>query len=553
MLRLALLLLCSILPLHADPKRPLNVLFCFADDWGRYASAYTAADGKGAIHDLIHTPNIDRVAREGALFRHAFVNAPSCTPCRSALLSGRHFFSTGRGAILQGAYWDSTIPSFPLLLRDAGHHIGETFKVWSPGDPTDAPFGTGRYAYEKHGNRFNGFSKNASALVASGTPFPDASRQLLDGIGTNFDEFLAARPGNSPWFYWFGPTNVHRSWKQGSGKALWNIDPDRFKGRIPPHLPDVPATREDFSDYFGEIQAFDAAIGILLNRLESSGQIDNTLVVISGDHGMPGMPRGKCNLYDFGTAVALVARFPGRPGNRIIDDFTSLMDLAPTFLEAAGLPLPQASTAALSSRSSTLTNPVSSTPPATTSSPAANATSPTPATSPSPAPNAPSAPPTISTSATSPPTAGPWAIPRPPTPPISPPPTSSPLTPTSPSQTWTPAPPKHGSSSTAVSPNGRDSTISPSPNAPPKNSTISAKTPPNSSISPTIQPTPPPKIPSPASSSTPSAPPATRVSPATGSPSNALPSPTSQPRAALAESPCALHHFSSPSLSPPSL
>ena len=340
MLRLALFLLCSLLPLHADPKRPLNVLFCFADDWGRYASAYAAADGKGTIHELIHTPNIDRIAREGALFRHAFVNAPSCTPCRSALLSGRHFFSTGRGAILQGAYWDSTIPSFPLLLRDAGHHIGETFKVWSPGDPTDAPFGTGRYAYEKHGNRFNGFSKNASALVASGTPFPDASRQLLDGIGTNFDEFLAARPANSPWFYWFGPTNVHRSWKQGSGKALWNIDPDRFKGRIPPHLPDVPATREDFSDYFGEIQAFDAAIGVLLNRLESSGQIDNTLVVISGDHGMPGMPRGKCNLYDFGTAVALVARFPGRPGNRIIDDFTSLMDLAPTFLEAAGLPLP---------------------------------------------------------------------------------------------------------------------------------------------------------------------------------------------------------------------
>ena len=340
MLRLALLLLCSLLPLHADPKRPLNVLFCFADDWGRYASAYAAADGKGSIHELIHTPNIDRVAREGALFRHAFVNAPSCTPCRSALLSGRHFFSTGRGAILQGAYWDSTIPSFPLLLRDAGHHIGETFKVWSPGDPTDAPFGTGRYAYEKHGNRFNGFSKNASALVAAGTPFPDASRQLLHGIGTNLDEFLAARPPNSPWFYWFGPTNVHRSWKQGSGKALWNIDPDRFKGRIPPHLPDVPATREDFSDYFGEIQAFDAAIGILLNRLESSGQLDNTLVVISGDHGMPGMPRGKCNLYDFGTAVALVARFPGRPGNRIIDDFTSLMDLAPTFLEAAGLPLP---------------------------------------------------------------------------------------------------------------------------------------------------------------------------------------------------------------------
>jgi arylsulfatase A-like enzyme len=124
----------------ADASRP-NILFVFADDWGRYASCYAGVDGRPSINDVIKTPNIDRVAREGVIFRNAFVNAPSCTPCRSALLSGQYFFRTGRGAILQGATWDTTIPSFPLLMHDEGYHIGKTSKVWSPGSPADAPFG----------------------------------------------------------------------------------------------------------------------------------------------------------------------------------------------------------------------------------------------------------------------------------------------------------------------------------------------------------------------------------------------------------------------------
>src|SRR3954464_714234 len=86
-----------------------NILFCFADDWGRYASCYAGLDGRPTMSDIVTTPNIDRIAREGILFRHAFVTAPSCTPCRSSLLSGQYFFRTGRGAILQGARWDPAI------------------------------------------------------------------------------------------------------------------------------------------------------------------------------------------------------------------------------------------------------------------------------------------------------------------------------------------------------------------------------------------------------------------------------------------------------------
>src|SRR5688572_10384596 len=112
----------------ADAKRP-NILFVFADDWGRFASAYAKIDGPGTINDAIQTPNFDRLAREGVLFRRAFVSAPSCTPCRSALISGQHFWRTGRASILRGAIWDGSQPAFPLLLREAGYHIGETYKV----------------------------------------------------------------------------------------------------------------------------------------------------------------------------------------------------------------------------------------------------------------------------------------------------------------------------------------------------------------------------------------------------------------------------------------
>ena len=317
-----------------------NILFCFADDWGRYAGAYAAIEGAGSLHALLRTPNIDRVAREGVLFRRAFVNAPSCTPCRSALLSGRHFFATGRGAILQGAYWDGSVPAFPMLLAESGHHVGETWKVWSPGDPGDAPFGAGRFAYEKHGGRFNNFSENVTKMVAGGREFAAARDELLGGVRENFREFLTAREATRPWLYWFGPTNVHRAWQQGSGKALWGIDPETFRGRIPAHLPDVETVREDFADYFGEIQAFDAAVGVLLAELEARGEMEKTLIVISGDHGMPGMPLGKCNLHDFGVGVSLMARWPGGTGGRVVDDFVSLMDLAPTFLEASGVALP---------------------------------------------------------------------------------------------------------------------------------------------------------------------------------------------------------------------
>ena len=314
-----------------------NIVFAFADDWGRYASAYRNQPGEGTIHELIETPNFDRVAEEGALFLNAHVPAPSCTPCRSSILTGRYFWQTGLGAILSGARWDESIPSYPLILEENGYHIGYTYKVWSPGLTQNAPYGGERTAYESAGIRFNSFSEEVTARPA-GQTIAAPKQELFDEVRDNFDSFLDARPDDTPFCYWWGPTNTHRTWERGSGKELWDLDPDDLKGRMPAFLPDVHDIREDFNDYFGECVAFDTGLGVIIDRLEAIGELDNTLIVVSGDHGIPGFPRAKCNLYDIGTQVALAVRWPEKvqPG-RVVTDFVNLMDLAPTFLDAAGV------------------------------------------------------------------------------------------------------------------------------------------------------------------------------------------------------------------------
>lgn len=335
-----LLCLLALTTFATAADKPLNILFLFADDWGRYASVYAEHEKFPSPNQVVKTPNIDRIAREGALFRRAYVNAPSCTPCRSALLSGRYFFNTGRAAILNGAIWDMAIPSFPLLLKDQGYHIGKAFKVWSPGDPADAPFGQQAHAYQKSGGRCNQFSQNVDKLMKAGVAVEAAKQQIYDEVHGNFASFLAARPKGAPFLFWHGPTNVHRKWVKGSGQAQWGINPDDLKGKLPKHLPDVPEMREDFGSYLGEIQAFDAQVGVIVKQVEEAGELDNTVIVISGDHGAPGFPGGKCNLYDFGVGVTLAVRWPGQPGGRYIDDFVNLMDLAPTFMEIGGAKIP---------------------------------------------------------------------------------------------------------------------------------------------------------------------------------------------------------------------
>ena len=175
------------------PNRP-NIFFFFADDWGRYASIYKSFGPNAALR----TPVMDRFAREGVRFNNAHVTAPSCTPCRSSLLSGQYFYRTGRGAILQGARWDPEIPSYPLLLEKAGYHIGYTYKVWSPGSPVDAPYGGKAREYAPAGKRFCGFSQNATKMVQSGKTAEQAKTELCAEGMKNFEAFLATVKPESP-------------------------------------------------------------------------------------------------------------------------------------------------------------------------------------------------------------------------------------------------------------------------------------------------------------------------------------------------------------------
>ena len=330
-------------PEDSSAKTRPHIVMAFADDWGKYASIYGTIS-PGELHDVISTPHFDEVATDGILFTNAFVSAPSCTPCRSSLLTGQHFWRCGRGSILQGAIWDGSIPSYPLELEKSGYRIGHTYKVWSPGSPADAPHGGSARKYQKHGGKFNGFSQYAMRQ----NNHEQAKQELLNEVRQNVRSFLDSDEdqkldGNQPICYWLGPTNTHRKWIAGSGKELWGIDPDSLRGKLPPYLPDVPVVREDFADYLGEVMAFDAGLGVLIEELKRVGIYDETLLVVSGDHGVPGVSRGKCNLYDFGTQVPLAIRWPnGIKGNsRVVDDLVSLPDLAPTFVQSAGVETPE--------------------------------------------------------------------------------------------------------------------------------------------------------------------------------------------------------------------
>lgn len=321
-------------PLAMAAEKP-NIVLLFADDLGRYASSYS--DPKlPSPNDVVKTPVFDRIAAEGARFDNAFVSAPSCTPSRGALFTGRHFFRNGSFSQLHSRWTkgapdpSDAIVGMPVTMQNAGYHIGWSHKWHIP----ERLMGGKRNHYAPAGQRISSFSEVVSN-------HPEARDKIFGEVRKNFRAFLADRKDGQPFFYSFNPTNTHRTWVRGSGKALWGINPDSLKGKLPPFLPDNEVVREDMADYLGEVMAFDAACGVIIQELGNMGELDNTLVAISGDHGAPGFPRGKCNVHDFGSAVPLALRWPARIGaGRVVKAPVSLIDLAPTFLAAAGTESP---------------------------------------------------------------------------------------------------------------------------------------------------------------------------------------------------------------------
>ncbi|MEM9478303.1 MAG: sulfatase [Verrucomicrobiota bacterium] len=329
-----LCLLLAALPLASFGAERPNILMLFADDLGRYASAYADPENPSP-NDIVSTPFFDWVAKEGALGLNAFVSAPSCTPSRAAMVSGRHFFRNGSCSQLHHKWYGdeeldpwNEVEGYGKLLAKAGYHVGLTHKD----HVMNKQFGE---AYNKAGRKVNKFSQT----VYEEKDFAAAKEALYEECRKNFANFLKSRKEGQPFLYSFHPTNPHRKWIKGSGKELWGLDPDDLKGKMPPFLPDVHEIREDLADYMGEGMAFDKCCEILVEELKKIGELDNTLIVVSGDHGAPGFPRGKTNVYDFGARVLFAARWPGKiKAGQVISKPISLTDVAPTFVAAAGLP-----------------------------------------------------------------------------------------------------------------------------------------------------------------------------------------------------------------------
>jgi N-sulfoglucosamine sulfohydrolase len=343
--RLAIFLAFLTTPCAFTAAERPNILFFFADDWGRYASVYADTDNP-SLNDVISTPNIDRVAREGVLFRNAFVPVASCGPCgpcRASLATGRYFWNCGSSAFLNGkaSNWKghnnpfTTLPRFVDLLREDGYYVRKSRKTFAfdPSPPGPGARTVPLVEYQRYG-LYAGTADNESEKFRR-------HGEVLAHPRTEMKRVLAGCPKGSPFFFVYGSINAHRPYMPDSGSRLWNIDPDRLKGLIPGFLPDVEDVRRDFSDYLGEVQALDAMLGVMLDELESSGQLDNTVVVLSGDHGIPGIPRGKTNCYDLAIRAPLMARYPKQiMKGRYVDDFVSVMDIGPTLLELAGVDVP---------------------------------------------------------------------------------------------------------------------------------------------------------------------------------------------------------------------
>ena len=292
-------------------KRP-NILFMIADDWGLHAGAYGTK--------WLSTPNFDRVAKEGVLFTHCFTSNPKCSPCRATILTGRNSWQL-KEAVNHYSIFPKDFPVYPQVLEQAGYFVGMTGKGWGPGD------------YKSTGWPHNPAGKEWQERKLQP---PQRAIGPNDYAG-NFEAFLAARPKNTPFCFWLGAQEPHRDYDQGAGERAGR---DLKSVTLPKYFPDHRTVRSDMLDYALEVEWFDKHVGRALESLEAAGELENTIVVVTSDHGMP-FPRVKGQLYEHAFHVPLAIRWgAGMKGGRVVDDFINFRDVAPTFYEAARVSSP---------------------------------------------------------------------------------------------------------------------------------------------------------------------------------------------------------------------
>ena len=310
-----LLFLSLILPLVAPAKaagRP-NILFAIADDWGPHAGAYGTP--------WVKTPAFDRIANQGLLFQNAYTPMAKCAPSRAIVLTGRHLWQLEEAGN-HLAVFPPKFKSWPEVLMEKGWHVGLTGKGWGPGTANDA---TGK------------------PRQITGRPYqqrkaqPPASGMANTDYAANFTDFLDAAPPDAPWCFWYGSFEPHRGYEYQSGANKGGKKPGDID-RVPAYWPDNETVRHDMLDYALEVEHADQHLARMIAELEKRGQLDNTIIIVTSDHGMP-FPRVKGYAYHDSNHIPLAIRWPGgmkKPG-RVISDFVDFSDIAATVLDVAGI------------------------------------------------------------------------------------------------------------------------------------------------------------------------------------------------------------------------
>jgi arylsulfatase A-like enzyme len=308
--------LCMVTSVSAQEKqsRP-NILVILSDDHSaRVTGCYGNKD--------VRTPNIDKLAGKGMRFDRYYVTTPQCVPSRASLM-------TGRGPIdLQMTRFSAPLPRehriYPEILREKGYFAGVAGRTYH----LDGSAKTGFSGKVFDQYKLRTFHERLDFVKAAGQ-----REQILK----QFREFLDAVPKGKPFVLQLCFSDPHRPLDNEGLKETH--DPKKIT--LPSFFPDTQLVREDFARYLDEVSRFDVDVGTILAELERHGLLDNTLVIVSGDNG-GALFRGKGTLYDLGLRVPFIAHWPGHvPANRNSAAILSGEDLAPTMLEAAGVPIPK--------------------------------------------------------------------------------------------------------------------------------------------------------------------------------------------------------------------
>jgi len=302
-------------PERLDPVAlPPNILYAIADDasWQHFG-AYGC--------DWVRTPALDKIANEGILFTRAYTPNAKCAPSRSCILTGLNSWQL-RAAANHVPFFPSMFTSYVEVLEEHGYKVGYTGKGWSPGVAIDKE---GKFR-ELTGPRYSEYKLT-----------PPTTQIVANDYASNFKAFLEEKTDGEPFCFWYGGHEPHRFYEFGSGVEKGNKMLEEIE-QVPEFWPDVDTVRHDLLDYAFEIEHFDRHLMQMLLMLEESGELENTIVVVTADNGMP-FPRVKGQVYEYSNHLPLAIMWPEgikNPG-RVVDDFVSFIDFAPTFLEVAGI------------------------------------------------------------------------------------------------------------------------------------------------------------------------------------------------------------------------